>query len=72
VWQCQTVDGGLKERIVFALIDHRGRMGMMPAARRQQVALDRSSCIAAARWLAAVRDDAPLALLVVHPRRPSR
>src|SRR5262245_26285366 len=70
--QCTTVDGGLKARIVFALLDKLVRMVRIQAARRPQVAIDRSSCSDAARWLAAVRDDEPLSLLVVHPHRPSR
>jgi DDE family transposase len=72
VLKCKTVDGVLTERIVFALIYNLIRLVMSQAARRQQVDIDRISFIDAARWLAAVRDDEPLALLVVHPHRPSR
>jgi hypothetical protein len=72
VLTCKTVDGVLKELIVFALIYNLVRLVMSQAARRQQVDIDRISFIAAARWLAAVRDDEPLAWLVVHPHRPSR
>jgi hypothetical protein len=72
VLKCKTVDGVLKELIVFALIYHLVRMVMIQAARRQQVDIDRISFIDAARWLAAVRDDEPLAWLVVKPHRPSR
>jgi hypothetical protein len=72
VLKCKTVDGVLKELIVFALIDNVVRMVMIQAARRQQVDIDRISFIDAARWLAAVRDDEPLALLVVNPHRPYR
>jgi hypothetical protein len=72
VLKCKTVDGVLKELIVFALIYNLVRMVMIQAARRQQVAIDRISFIDAARWLAAVRDDEPLTLLVVNPRRPYR
>jgi Transposase DDE domain len=72
VLKCKTVDGVLKELIVFALIYNLVRMVMIQAARRQQVDIDRISFIDAARWLAAVRDDEPLSLLVVNPHRPSR
>jgi hypothetical protein len=72
VLKCKTVDGVLKELIVFALIYNLVRMVMIQAARCQQVAIDRSSFSDAARWLAAARDDEPLSLLVVNPHRPSR
>jgi hypothetical protein len=72
VLKCKTVDGVLKALIVFALIYNLLRLVMIQAARRQQVDIDRISFIDAARWLAAARDDEPLALLVVNPRRPSR
>jgi hypothetical protein len=45
---------------------------MGQAARRQHGGIDRSSCIEAARWRAAARDDASLPTLVVTPRRPYR
>jgi hypothetical protein len=72
ILKCKTVDGVLKELIVFALIYNLVRMVMIQAARRQQVDIDRISFIDAARWLAAVRDDEPLSLLVVNPHRPYR
>jgi hypothetical protein len=72
VLKCKTVDGVLKELIVFALIYNLVRLVMLQAARRQQVALDRISFIDAVRWLAAARGDEPLALLVVNPHRPYR
>ncbi len=72
VLKCKTVDGVLKELIVFALIYNLVRLVMIQAARRQQVDIDRISFIDAARWLAAARDDEPLSLLVVNPHRPYR
>jgi hypothetical protein len=72
VLKCKTVDGVLKELIVFALIYNLVRLVMIQAARRQQVAIDRISFIDAARWLAAARDDELLSLLVVNPHRPYR
>ena len=72
VLKCKTVDGVLKELIVFALIDNLVRMVMIQAARRQQVNIDRISFIDAARWLAAVRDDEPLSLVSVQVVKTSR
>jgi hypothetical protein len=72
VLKCKTVDGVLKELIVFALIYNLVRLVMAQAARRQQVDSDRISFIDAARWLAAARDGESLSLLVVNPHRPYR
>ena len=72
VLQCTTVDGVLKELMFFALTDNFVRFVMAQAAQRQQVAIDRISCIDAARWLAAACDAAALPLLVVHPYGPYR
>jgi Transposase DDE domain len=70
--KCKTVDGVLKELIVFALIYNLVRLVMLQAAQRQQVPIDRISFIDAVRWLAAARGDEPLSLLVVNPHRPYR
>ena len=72
VVKCKTVDGVLKELIVFALIYNLVRLVMGQAARRQHVDIDRISFIDAARWLAAARTDEPLPPLVVNPHRPYR
>src|SRR5256714_15251262 len=72
VLKCKTVDGVLKELIVFALIYNLVRLVMGQAARRQQVAIDRISCIDAARWLAAARDEESLPLVVMNLHRPYR
>jgi hypothetical protein len=72
VVNCKTVDGVLKELIVFALIYNLVRLVMGQAARRQHVDIDRISFIDAARWLAAARADEPLPPLVVNPHRPYR
>jgi hypothetical protein len=72
VLKCKTVDGVLKELIVFALTYNLVRLVMGHAARRQHVAIERISFIDAARWLAAARDDASLPNLVVNPHRPYR
>jgi hypothetical protein len=72
VLKCKTVDGVLKELIVFALTYNLVRLVMGHATRRQHVDIDRISFIDAARWLAAARDDASLPTLVVNPHRPYR
>jgi hypothetical protein len=72
VLKCKTVDGVLKELIVFALIYNLVRLVMAQAARRQHVAIDRISFRDAVRWLTAARDDEVLSWLVVHPHRPGR
>jgi Transposase DDE domain len=72
VLKCKTVDGVLKELIVFALIYNLVRLVMVQAAQRQQVPIDRISFIDAARWLAAARGDEALPPLLIHPYRPSR
>jgi hypothetical protein len=72
VLKCQTVDGVLKELIVFALIYNLVRLVMAQAARRQRVAIDRISFVDAARWLAAARDEESLPWLVMNPHRPYR
>jgi len=72
VLKCKTVNGVLKELMVFALIYNCIRLVMSQAARRQQVAIERISFIDAMRWLAAAQDDEPLPTLVVNPHRPNR
>jgi hypothetical protein len=70
--KCKTVDGVLKELIVFALIDNLVRLVMARAARRQRVAIDRISFVDAVRWLAAARDEESLPRLAMNPHRPYR
>jgi hypothetical protein len=72
VVKCHTVDGVLKELIVFALIYNFVRLVMGEAARRQQVEVERISFIDAARWLATARVGDLLPFLVVNPQRPNR
>jgi len=68
----KTVDGGLKERIGCALIYNSGRVVRVPAARRQQMGIDRISGVDAARGWAAARAGASRPWLVLNPHRPSR
>jgi hypothetical protein len=72
VLKCKTVDGVLKELIVFALIYNLVCLVMVQAARHQQVAIDRISFIDATRWLAAAREGESLRALVLNPHRPYR
>lgn len=72
VLKCKTVNGVLKELIVFALMYNLVRLVMGQAARRQHVSIVRISFIDALRWLASVQDDGPLPALVVNPHRPYR
>lgn len=72
VLKCQTVNGVLKELIVFALIYNLVRLVMGQAARRQHVSTERISFIDALRWLASAQDDELLPTLVVNPHRPGR
>lgn len=68
----KTVDGVLKELMVFALMYNLVRLVMGQAAQRQHIAIDRISFIDALRWLAAARDNELLITLVVNPPRPYR
>jgi hypothetical protein len=68
----QRLVGVLQELTVFALVYNLVRMGMLVAAQRQGVALERISCVDALRWLSAARPGDPLPPLVVNPHRPDR
>ena len=72
VLHCKRLVGGLKERTVFALVDNLVRVVMLEAAKRQGVALERSSFVDALRWLSTARPGEPLPPLVVNPHRPDR
>ena len=72
VLKCKTVDGVLKELIVFALVYNLVRVVMWAAAQRQGVDVERISFIDAIRWLAAATLTEPLARLVINPYRPDR
>ena len=67
-----TLEGGRTALRVCACTDTLGCRVMGDAARRPPVGLDRSHGSAAARWLAAARDDASRPARVVKPPRPSR
>jgi hypothetical protein len=72
VLHCQTVEGVLKELIMFALVYNLARLVMLAAAREQGLPHDRLSFVDALRWLAsACRHKTELELLA-NPRRPGR
>ena len=72
VLRCMTVEGVLKELMVFAIVYNLVRVVMVEAARRQSVNVDRISFIDALRWLVAARPRAVLVRLIVNPDRPGR
>lgn len=72
VLKCKTVDGVLKELIVFALVYNLVCVVMWAAAQRQGVDVERISFIDAVRWLAAATPAEQLTRLVVNPHRPNR
>lgn len=72
VLHCQTVDGVLKELLMFALAYNLVRLVMLEASRRQGVPCARISFSDALRWLRSAEPDTPLLKLVVIPLRPHR
>jgi hypothetical protein len=72
VLRCQTVEGVLKELLMFALAYNLVRRVMLEAARRQQVEVDRISFVDALRWLRTARPGTPMPKLIVLPHRPHR
>jgi hypothetical protein len=72
VLRCKTVDGVLKELMVYGIVYNLVRLAMGEAARRQRVAVDRISFIDALRWLLEARPGEAMPRLVVNPSRPGR
>ena len=72
VLRCQTVDGVLKELMMFLLVYNMVRMTMLAAAARQGVSVARISFVDALRWLASARPGDALPDLVLVPERPGR
>lgn len=72
VLRCQTVEGVIKELLMFALAYNLVRQVMLEAAERQRVAVDRISFVDALRWLRTARPGAALPNLIVLPVRPNR
>jgi len=72
VLHCQTVQGVLKELIMFALVYNLARLVMLAAAREQQVSPQRLSFVDALRWLAEACEHRTKLDLLVNPHRPGR
>ena len=72
VLRCKSVDGVLKELMVYAIVYNLVRLVMKEAARRQRVAVERISFIDALRWLLEAQPGEPMPRLVVNPLRPGR
>src|SRR5262245_20936388 len=72
VLKCKTVDGILKELVVYALVYNLVRAVMLEAARRQSREVERVSFVDALRWLVASDGAGELPALVVNPDRPGR
>jgi hypothetical protein len=72
VLKCKTVDGVLREMVVFALVYNMVRQVLLEASRRQDVDVSRISFIDALRWLQAASPGNDLPRLVVNPHRPNR
>jgi Transposase DDE domain len=72
VLRCKTVDGVLKELMVYGIVYNLVRLVMGEAARRQRVAVDRISFIDALGWLLEAKPGEAMPRLVVNPSRPGR
>jgi hypothetical protein len=72
VLHCQTVQGVLKELIMFALVYNLARLVMLAAAREQHLPHDQLSFVDALRWLACACQHKTELELLVNPRRPGR
>jgi hypothetical protein len=72
VLRCKTVEGVLKEAMMFVLVYNLVRMVMCQAARRQHVNVERISFIDTLRWLQSAEPDERLPELIVNPHRPGR
>jgi Transposase DDE domain len=72
VLRCKTVEGVLKELMVYAIVYNLVRSVMGEAARRQRVSVDRISFIDALRWLLEAKPGEERPRLVINPRRPGR
>lgn len=70
--RCTTVEGVLKELMMFALVYNLVHLVMLKAAHKQGVPLHRISFIDALRWLASPWPQKTLDWLKVNPYRPHR
>ena len=72
VLRCRTVEGVIKELLMFALAYNLVRRVMLEAAERQRVTVERISFVDALRWLRTARPGTKLPKLIVLPNRPHR
>lgn len=72
VLRCHSVEGVLKELMVFTLAYNLVRLVMLQAADRQRVPAERISFVDALRWLRTAGPGQALPKLVVRPHRPRR
>jgi hypothetical protein len=72
ILRCKTVDGVLKELMVYGIVYNLVRSAMGEAARRQRVEVDRISFVDALRWLLEAQPGEAIPRLVVNPSRPDR
>lgn len=72
VLKCKRVEGVLKELTVYAIVYNLVCVVMVEAARRQGVAVERISFVAALRWLVQAKPGDSLPDLPVNPERPGR
>lgn len=72
VLRCKSVDGVLKELMVYGIVSNLVRQVMGAAARRQRVSVERISFVDALRWLLEARPGEAMPRLVVNPSRPGR
>lgn len=70
--RCKSVDGVLKELMVYGIVYNLVRLVMGEAARRQRVDVDRISFLDALRWLLEAKPGEAMPRLVVNPSRPGR
>ena len=72
VLRCHTVEGVIKELLMFALAYNLVRRVMLAAAERQHVEVERISFVDALRWLRTAQPGSPMPKLIVLPLRPDR
>ena len=72
VLKCTTVEGVLKELMVYAIVSNLVRVVMVKAAHQQKVEVERISFVDALRWLVEAKPGDKLPKLIVNPDRPGR
>lgn len=73
VLKCKSLDGVLKELIVYLMVYNRVRLAMVQAAKDQRVNIMRVSLIDTMRHLAANMIGLPgVKKIIINPRRPGR